>query len=758
MDKNYLRRFNDQFSADSVKQKDQVIQQLQLLMDITRKVASYDILDDAFKMLEHIIATSVHSEMARIYTYLPADSELYRRVSRNEENDVSHVRNVFNEVDDCFISGDATIINHPQCEYFGDLKVRNFACSLIQSTKGEKLGVVQIINKENADYDDADLKQLATLGHHLGVTLENALRNEQAVQTHEEEMELLNFVAEVTTNLDLISMINKIIMETIRFLRAERATVFLFDESTNELFSHVGIGLGGQEIRFPANVGIAGEVFTNQSTINIPYAYADLRFSPVADEKTGFFTRSILCVPLINTKGKCIGVTQVLNKRGGVFSQEDETRLKAFTTQIAVGIENAKLFNDIQNIKNYTESMLQSISNAVITFDGDNNIITCNHAAEILFAIKDVEDCHLPLDNFIPHENDWLVEAIEKVNLSRESYSTAESELIINDKPSSVNIHIHPLVSVEGDNLGTVLMLEDITTEKRLKTTMARYMDPSIADQLLEDAETKLGGQAVKATILFSDIRKFTTISEKLGPQNTVSFLNHFFTEMVSCIQKESGMVNKFIGDAVLAVYGVPLPLENEADKALKSAIAMWAAVDVLNQEKSSQLGGQTIEIGIGINTDSIVYGNIGSPKRMDFTVIGNGVNLASRIEGACKHYNCRILISQNTYKALKGTYRLREIDKVILKGNIKPILLYQVLDCYSDNEFPNMLDVVQLTREGLKYYHQQDWSNALHQFNEILRLHPSDRIAALYIERCQLYQQESPGSDWDGVWQLTEK
>ena len=163
-------------------------------------------------------------------------------------------------------------------------------------------------------------------------------------------------------------------------LDAERSTLFLNDEKTNELFSRVAMGDSLGEIRLPNTAGIAGTVFTTGKTVNIPYAYADLRFNPAFDKQTGYFTRSILCVPVINNDGKIIGVTQVLNKRGGTFSDEDVSRLKAFTAQVSISLENAKLFEDVKNIKNYNESMLESMSNAVITTDEDGKIVTCNRA------------------------------------------------------------------------------------------------------------------------------------------------------------------------------------------------------------------------------------------------------------------------------------------------------------------------------------------------------------------------------------------
>ena len=207
-------------------------------------------------------------------------------------------------------------------------------------------------------------------------TLQNNVIIEEIEASRKQELEFLDVVSKVSSELEIGPLLQKI-METItKMLDADRSTLFINDEKTNELFTEIGQGLGKTSIRFPNSVGIAGSVFTSGKSINIPHAYADLRFNPSFDKQTGYFTQSILCMPVRNKTGKIIGVTQVLNKRGGTFNREDEARLEAFTSQISVGIENAKLFDDVQNMKNYTESILASMKNAVITVNEDGNITT----------------------------------------------------------------------------------------------------------------------------------------------------------------------------------------------------------------------------------------------------------------------------------------------------------------------------------------------------------------------------------------------
>jgi len=358
----------------------------------------------------------------------------------------------------------------------------------------------------------------------------------------------------------------------------------------------------------------------------------------------------------------------VINKNGGPFNEEDESRLKAFTAQVSIALENAKLFNDVQNMKNYNESMLQSMSNGVITIDEDGRIITCNSAGLRILKCRATDVLEQQATEIFTGPNAWVVEKIQRVEETQSSDIAMDAELKFGGATFSVNATVLPLVSVEKQKIGTMTMLEDITGEKRVKSTMARYMDPGLADQLLESGEEILGGKSTLATVLFTDVRSFTTLTEELGVQGTVSLLNEYFTIMVDCLTREGGMLDKFIDDAMMAAFGIPLSHDDDEDRALRAAISMISELERWNRARIDN-GLPPIDMGIGLNTDIAVSGNIGSPKRMDYTMIGDGVNLAARLESACKQYHAHILISENTFNRLHGTYRVRDIDKVVVKG-----------------------------------------------------------------------------------------
>jgi len=531
----------------------------------------------------------------------------------------------------------------------------------------------------------------------------------------------------------------------------------LHDEKSDELWSEVGQGLESMQIRLPSHVGIAGAVFASGKTINIPYAYADLRFNPSFDKKTGFFTRSILCVPVVNKHGRTIGVTQVLNKRGGPFTNEDEARLRAFTAQVSIALENAKLFADVQAMKNYNEAMLESMSNGIITLDEAGKIATCNAACLRILKIAANDILHRPAAEFFTAANDWIMGKLQLAVDTGEQQSMMDAPLQVGEEKLSVNFTVQPLLNIDQKRIGSMMVIEDISSEKRLKSTMSRYMDPGIADRLVASGAELLGGQNVESTVMFSDIRGFTTLTEQLGAQGTVALLNEYFTLMVDCIQHEEGMLDKFIGDAIMAAFGIPVAHDDDADRAVRASIAMINTLNKWNRQRLSE-GKLPVNIGIGLNTDTVVSGNIGSNKRMDFTIIGDGVNLASRLESACKQYGAKILVSEFTIRKLQGTYRNREVDLVVVKGKTQPVSVYEILAYHTEESFPRIAEVLGLFKDGTAEYRNRRWDSAIKIFNECVAINPNDKPSHLFLERAQILKQTPPPDDWTGVWVMESK
>ncbi len=738
----------------------------EMLIKLTQRVAAIDNLDELLATLVEVTANETDAERGSLFLNDPATGELYSRVAQGTFNREIRLLNTAGIAGAVFQSGEGLIVDdaYADARFNRDVdektgfKTRSILCVPIRTAKAEVIGVVQTLNKRGGRFTDSDRELLEAMALQAAAALQNTQYIERMKRTRQQEMEFLDLVSDITSSLELSVLLRRVMSEATRMLKADRSTLFLNNEKTNELWSEVGEGLNAVQIRLPNTAGIAGAVFQSGKTINIPHAYADLRFNPAFDKKTGYFTRSILCVPVANKNGKVIGVTQALNKRGGPFTAEDEARLKAFTAQVSIALENAKLFDDVQNMRNYNQSMLESMSNGVITLNDEGRIHTCNAAGYRILKAREADVLGQPVAEFFTGPNAWLAERLKALGAAGAKHDVLmDAELEARGDKLSVNLTLQPLISLKGQRVGSLLMIENISNEKRMKSTMARYMDPGLADRLLAGGGEALGGQSVEATVLFSDIRSFTTLTEELGAQGTVALLNEYFTVMVNCITAEGGMLDKFIGDAIMAEFGIPIPHGDDTDRALRAAIAMINELRTLNT-KRQQRGQKPILMGIGLNTDSIVSGNIGSPKRMDYTVIGDGVNLASRLESACKEYSAQILISEFTYRKLKGTYRTREVDKVVVKGKTEPVSVFEVLDYHDDETFPNLPDVVNQFRTALAHYRKGEFDRAIQGFQATLALHPGDKLSATYIQRCEYLKSHPPEGKWEGVWVMKSK
>jgi len=323
----------------------------------------------------------------------------------------------------------------------------------------------------------------------------------------------------------------------------------------------------------------------------------------------------------------------------------------------------------------------------------------------------------------------------------------------------SLNLTVNPLTNPEGGVRGGLIVLEDISQEKRLKTTMYRYLTPHVAEQVMALGEDALMvGERKEVTILFSDIRGYTTLTENLGAAEVVSLLNQYFETMVEAVFNYEGTLDKFIGDALMAVFGAPLPLtENHAWRAVQSALDMRKRLEEFNQRRIIQEQPQ-IRIGIGISSGEVVSGNIGSHKRMDYTVIGDGVNLSARLEAVTKEYGCDIVLSEFTYQLCRDRVWVRQLDKIRVKGKHQAVNIYELI---GDRETPLDAD----TQEFLFHYHtgrvaylSRDFEKAIACFSAAKYIRPKDQAVDMHLERAHNYRKNPPPDSWDGVWTIIAK
>jgi adenylate cyclase len=317
---------------------------------------------------------------------------------------------------------------------------------------------------------------------------------------------------------------------------------------------------------------------------------------------------------------------------------------------------------------------------------------------------------------------------------------------------------IYPFLTMTTIYLGITIYhyFKEEREKKKIRGAFQYYLTASVINEMLKDpAKLKLGGDKKDLSVLFSDIRGFTTISEKLTPEELVSLLNEYLTVMTNQVFQQEGLLDKYMGDAIMAVFGAPLNQPDHARRACLTALAMMRELRRL-QEKWKNEGRPAFDIGIGINSGDMVVGNMGSQMRFDYTVMGDMVNLGSRLEGTNKEYGTNIIISEFTYDVVKDGMCCRELDGVRVKGKLKPVKIYELLGEKKDE--PDFNALIDAFAKALALYREGKWDEAIAAFQDVLYIRPSDYPATMYIERCKNLKEHPPAQPWDGVFVMTKK
>ena len=292
--------------------------------------------------------------------------------------------------------------------------------------------------------------------------------------------------------------------------------------------------------------------------------------------------------------------------------------------------------------------------------------------------------------------------------------------------------------------------------KKKVRGAFQYYLTASVMEEILKDpSKLKLGGDKKDLTVMFSDIRGFTSISEKLTPQELVHLLNEYLTAMTDIVFKYNGLLDKYIGDAIMAVWGDPVDQPDHALRGCNTALDMMKKLSAL-QEKWQREGWPLVDIGIGVNSGDMVVGNMGSDMRFDYTVMGDNVNLSSRLEGINKEYGTHIVLSEYTYERVKEAMFCRELDSVRVKGKKLPVKIYELI-CNKTDAAPHE-SYVRFFEEGLAKYKEAKWDEAIALFRKVLELRPDDPPSLLYIDRCEALKDHPPEGVWDGVFTMTRK
>ncbi|MDR2807781.1 MAG: adenylate/guanylate cyclase domain-containing protein [Spirochaetaceae bacterium] len=289
--------------------------------------------------------------------------------------------------------------------------------------------------------------------------------------------------------------------------------------------------------------------------------------------------------------------------------------------------------------------------------------------------------------------------------------------------------------------------------EMKIRNVFQLYVPKDVIEEVFASPEKMLVGSNRNTAVLFSDIRSFTTISERMAPDELVNSLNRYFSAMVNIIMDRNGIVDKYIGDAIMAIFGAPTSYGNDALSSVLSGLEMMAALNDFNKLQLS-LRAPEFKIGVGISYGIVTVGNIGCNKKMNYTVIGDTVNLASRLEGLTKKYRQPVLFSESVWEKVHNDLPCRTVDKVAVKGKTLGIPIFTAKLSVTDTE----KEAWKYHEDATVYYYSQDFQKALTGFTKVLSILPGDSIADTFAKRCYIYRSEPPPADWDGVEIMHEK
>ncbi|HNY21777.1 MAG TPA: CHASE2 domain-containing protein [Treponemataceae bacterium] len=315
-------------------------------------------------------------------------------------------------------------------------------------------------------------------------------------------------------------------------------------------------------------------------------------------------------------------------------------------------------------------------------------------------------------------------------------------------------------VTVTFITLSAINFVTTIREKSFLRSAFSRYLSPAVINEIINDpSKLNLGGEKREMTAIFTDIRGFSTISEQLDPADLVNLLNMYLTEMSNIVLENRGTIDKYEGDAIIAFFGAPIHMDEHAVLACKTAIRMKKAEAELNKRiVAERLSPQPFFTRIGINTGDMIVGNMGTANKMDYTVMGNAVNLAARLEGVNKQYNTKgILVSEHTWRQTKDQFLFRRLDRVRVVGVSTPLRLYELI-AENGDEATAMTESVKSWEDAIDLYEQKNFMAARKLFFRVAAGDPTDLVAPFYIKRCDEFIATPPEAKWDGVFNLTVK
>ena len=503
-------------------------------------------------------------------------------------------------------------------------------------------------------------------------------------------LQALAGIGQVVNSTLEIDEVLQIVMDTIvRLTEAERGFLMLRDERSEggEMVSRIARNWEQESINqneFAISRSIVERVTNSGEAILTTNAREDPRFGG-QESIIAFNLRSILCVPLI-IKNDIIGVIYTDNRiRSGIFSESERDLLTAFANQAAVAIENARLFSslkrtleEVTELKNLMDDVFASIVSGVITADVQDQITLCNRAAASILGQASAEIVGRKLEEIIPTFANDIQPHMDSVRQSEQPIVGLEFSQSLPQRGNvDWRLNLSPLKDAGQKTQGVAIVLDDLTERKKLEAQrrlFERMVSPAVIDQL-DPNSLQLGGKRTDISVLFADVRGFTSFSETVAPERLVSILNRYLAAMAEAVLAQEGTIDKFMGDAIMAWFNAPVPQKDHTLRAVKAALAIRDSVEALYRELPED---SHLAFGAGIHYGDAVLGLIGTDRRLEYTAISDSVNTAKRLqENSGKN---QIIISREAFERVQDQIQARPIVPLSVKGKTVPLDVFEVL------------------------------------------------------------------------------
>ncbi len=502
------------------------------------------------------------------------------------------------------------------------------------------------------------------------------------VKEHQQLTALAKSAEVINSTLDPTEVLNQVMDMLIGLTGAERGFLMLVDEETDEMKFKVARNLDQETISgssFEISRTIVNTVAREGEPVVTTNAQADPRFR-AQESVVSYSLRSILCVPL-KVKEKVTGVIYADNRiRTGLFTEADRNLLATFANQAAVAIDNARLFERVTIAKNLMDNVFASITSGVITTDESDLITLFNRAAETILDVQAEQCLDVPYTRVLPTLGETLSNLVENVKRTEEAVVACELEPELPDRGLvNLSMNLSLLKDANDETLGVAIVMDDLTEKKHFekeRRMVKRYLPSELVDSLADLTELHLGGAREEVSIFFADIRGFTTYSEQHDPEQVVEAINTYFGLAHKAIRANDGIVDKYMGDAVMAHYNTPLlPQPDHAWLSVKTA---WEAKKLIEKYHQTAEAATHLKFGIGVNTGEAVAGNVGAQDQMEYTLIGDAVNLAKRLQESAKP--SQILLGQRTYELVKDRVVIDELPPIQVKGRTAFEQVYELV------------------------------------------------------------------------------